>query len=124
MLTFKSSADVRQLDPTHPALPVVAELVRVLISAYTAPGETYNADDYGYVVLVEEGEQDLPLTAIGRGEYRLATIPWEGITREGDHYVAVVLCNDDYGLVFVIPDADWLGAELRDVITDHLDPQP
>lgn len=121
MKTFKSASDLQSLRPDDPAHPVVAELVRVLISAYTDAGETYNAEDYGYIVLIEDGDQDRPLTDIGWDEYRLATIPWEGITWENGHYVAIVLCNDDYGLVFVIPEQLVCG-ELAEVVNDNLDP--
>ena len=121
MLQFKSDTDLAQLDLADPAYPAVAELVRVLISAYTEPGETYNADDYGYIVLIEDGDQDRPLTDIGWPEYALATIPWEGITREPGFFVAIVLCNDDYGLVFVIPE-HLVSGELQSVINDNLDP--
>jgi len=121
MITFKSASDLRQLPPDDPAQPVVAELVRVLINAYTEPGQTYNAEDYGYIVLIEDGDQDQPLTGIDWDEYTLSSIPWEGITREGDFFVAIVLCNDDYGLVFVIPEP-LVGGELRQVINDNLDP--
>ena len=118
MKTFKSHDDLQQLPPDDPAYPIVAELVRVLIDAY---GESYNADDYGYIVLIEDGEQDQYLDAIDWPEYRLVDIPWEGITWERDHYVAIVLCNNEYGLVFVIPDR-LVSGELEVCILDHLDP--
>jgi len=118
MKTFKSHEDLKQLSPNDPAYPVVAELVRVLIDAY---GESYNADDYGHVVLIEDGDQDRYLTDIDGPEYRLVDIPWEGITWQEDHYVAMMLCNNEYGLVFVIP--DWLvSGELETCVLDHLDP--
>ena len=32
--------------------------------------------------------------------------------------------HEDYGLVFVIPDAPWVDGELRAMIEDNLDPLP
>ena len=121
MKTFKSHDDLRQLPPDDPAYSVVSELVRVLIDAYTEPGETYNADDYGYIVLVEDGDQDRYLSEIDWPEYRLVDIPWEGITWEASFYVAIVLCNNEYGLVFVIPDR-LVSGELETCVLEHLDP--
>ena len=118
MKTFKSNDDLRQLSPNDPAFPVVSELVRVLIDAY---GESYKADDYGYIVLIEDDDQDQYLTEIDWPEFRLVDIPWEGITWERDHYVAIVLCNNEYGLVFVIPDR-LVSGELEECILEHLDP--
>ena len=118
MKTFKSHEDLKQLSPNDPAYPVVAELVRVLIDAY---GETYNADDYGYIVLIEDGDQDRYLSEIDWPEYRLVDIPWEGITWEESFYVAIVLCNNEYGLVFVIPDR-LVSGEPETCVLDHLDP--
>ena len=99
----------------------MSELVRVLIDAYTEPGETYNADDYGYIVLIEDGDQDRYLSGIDWPEYRLVDIPWEGITWEESFYVAIVLCNNEYGLVFVIPDR-LVSGELETCVLEHLDP--
>jgi hypothetical protein len=55
-------------------------------------------------------------------ERALVELLWEGVHREGDHYIAVYLPNNQFGLVFVIPDEDWLGDELREVLEDNLVP--
>jgi hypothetical protein len=86
---------------------------------------TYNADHHGFLILVEEGDQDAPLTEIGWDEYRLATLPYEGITKQRGQgqilYIAIVLANNDYGLVFVIPE-HLVSGELEKVINENLDP--
>ena len=52
MITFKSHDDLSKLAPTDPAYAVMKELVEELIDAYTAPGCIYDADAYGYCVLL------------------------------------------------------------------------
>ena len=102
MLHFKSMEDLNKLNPSDAAYPVIKELLENLIGVYTEVGETYNWRDYGWIILIDQKEElDSPLTEIDWPEDRLATIPWEGITLEGGHHVAVVICNEDAGMVFV-----------------------
>jgi hypothetical protein len=49
---------------------------------------------------------------------------WEGIFLRNGFFIAIWLANNEYGLTFVIPDADWVTGELRDMIEDILDPLP
>ena len=90
MKTYRSRQDLTKLSPTHPAYSVLDELIHVIMDA----DSTYNADHHGYLVLIEEGDQDAPLSEIGWGEYRLATLPYEGISKQQGHYVAIELANN------------------------------
>lgn len=121
MITFKSTADLSKLSPDDPAHPAVSEVVEQLITAYTEPGEPYNAEDYGYVILIGEGDVHRELTELWDG-CRLTNIPWEGIMLRGDFYIGIYLANNEYGLCFVIPDQPWVDGELRAMIEDILDP--
>ena len=121
MITFKSTEDLAKLPPTDPAFPTVKDLVDRLITAYTTPGQPYNADDYGYVILIQEADVNRTLDEIWDG-CRLLDIYWEGIMKQGDFFIAIYLANNEYGLVFVIPDAPWVNGELRQMIEDTLDP--
>ncbi|MGB5306830.1 MAG: hypothetical protein WBO57_11370 [Gammaproteobacteria bacterium] len=123
MITFKSPEDLNKLSPDDPAYSTVKELVDQLITAYTTPGELYNHEDYGYVILIEEGDTDRDLNEIWDG-CRLVDIYWEGIMLKGDFFIAIYLADNDYGLCFVIPDAEWVDGELRTMIEDILDPLP
>ena len=123
MLSFKAPEDLSKLSPTDPAYPTVQELIDQLITAYTTPGQPYNHEDYGYVILIEEGDVDRELDEIWDG-CTLLTIPWEGIMLRDGFYTAIYLANNEYGLCFVIPDADWANGELRELIEDILDPLP
>jgi hypothetical protein len=121
VITFKSTEDLAKLSPTDPAFPTVKELVHQLITAYTEPGQPYNHQDYGYVILIQEGDVNRTLDEIWNG-CTLLNIPWEGISLRGDFFVAIYLANNEYGLCFVIPDAPWVNGELRQLINDILDP--
>lgn len=116
MLTFKSHADLYQLPPTHPAYPVMQELVEQLIDAYTIPGITYNAEDYGYCVLLEEA--DLDGTADVPGIGNLLEVLWEGAFKKDGFYIAIVLWNDDAGMTVTIPDASWVAGKLRQMLDE------
>ena len=121
MITFKSHADLSKLSTTDPAFPVIQELVRDLIEAFDTPERPYNADDEGYIILIERGDTDRILTELW-DDYRLVDIPWEGVTRRGDFFLAILLLNNESGLAFVIPDEDWVQEKLRQVLEDNLDP--
>ena len=123
MITFKSTEDLSKLPPSYPAFPTVKELFHRLIMAYTTSGQPYNHEDYGYVILIEEADMNRTLDEIWDG-CTLLDIYWEGIMRRGDYFIAIYLANNEYGLVFVIPDAPWVDGELRQMIEDTMDPLP
>ena len=123
MITFKSTEDIAKLHPSDPAHPTVQELVDRLITAYSESGQPYNADDYGYVILIEEGDVNGTLDEIWDG-CTLLDIYWEGIMLRDGFFIAIYLANNEYGLVFVIPDAPWVDGDLRAMIEDTLDPLP
>ena len=120
MITFKSHEDLRKLHPDDPARPVMEELVRVLIDDFTEPGQDYSPDDYGYLVLIEPEDVDRELNEVDM-PWTLADVPWEGASMRGNFIYAVYLGTDDYGMGFVIPDADWINGRLREVLESILD---
>jgi hypothetical protein len=119
MITFKSTDDLNKLSPDDPAHDTVKELIDQLISAYSPPGRDYDAEDDGYIILIEPEDAQRELDELWDG-CTLLTIPWEGIMKQGDYLIGIFLANNEYGLTFVIPDADWVDGELRDMI----DPLP
>ena len=121
MLQFKSKDDLQQLSPDDPAYPIVADLMQRLIVNYEADGFGYDPEADGWVCLVQEGDTERVLDEIW-DDWTLLDIPWEGITREGDFFIAVFLANNEFGLVFVIPDEPWINGELRSVVEENLDP--
>jgi hypothetical protein len=123
MLTFKSPEDISKLSPEDPAFPLVQELIKELIEAYTWEDHPYNPDWYGYIILVEPEDADRTLDELWPG-CTLLNIPWEGIMLREGLYIGIYLANNEYGLSFVIPDAEWVNGELRSMIEDILDPLP
>ena len=123
MLEFKSPEDLSKLPPDDPAFPIVEDLVKRLITDYIAEGYNYKPEDDGWICLIEEHDKDRVLTEIWP-DWTLLDIPWEGISLVDGFYQAVFLANDQFGLVFLIPNAPWLGNDLRRMIEDHLDPSP
>ena len=123
MITFKCTEDLAKLSPTDPAHKTVQELVDRLITAYTLPGQPYNHEDYGYVILIEEADMNRTLDEIWDG-CTLLSIYWEGIMLRDGFFIAIYLANNEYGLTFVIPDAPWVDGKLREFIEDILDPLP
>jgi hypothetical protein len=101
MLTFKSPEDLLELPPDDPAHPLVQELIKELIEAYTWEGHPYNPDWYGYTILIQEGDADRTLDELW-DDCTLLNIPWEGITQKDGFFVAIYLANNEYGLSFVI----------------------
>jgi hypothetical protein len=123
MITFKSTEDLNKLSADDPAHDTVKELIEQLISAYSPPGRAYDAEDDGFVLLASESDVDRTLDELWDG-CTLLNIPWEGIMLQGDFYIAIYLANNEYGLSVVIPNADWVHGELREMIEDILDPLP
>jgi len=122
MLQFKSRNDLRQLPPDDPAYPVVADLVHRLVVDDEAEGFAYDPDADGWIVLIEEGDTERVLDEIW-DDWTLLDVPWEGITHEGDFFIAVFLANNQFGLVFVIPDEPWVDGALRLIIEENVDPR-
>lgn len=123
MITFKSPDDLSKLPDKHPARDTVGTLVRDLITAYSPTGRSYDPEDDGYVILIEEGDVNRTLDELWDGA-TLLNIPWEGIMLQGDFFIGIYLANNEYGLTFVIPDSPWVNGELRTLIEDILDPLP
>ena len=118
MITFKSHSDLEKLAPDHPVYPVMEELVELLIDDFNTNG--HPIEDFGYLVLIEPGDTDRVLTDIDM-PWTLAQVPWEGASMRQGFIYAVYLGTDDWGVGFLIPDADWVNGELREVLNNILD---
>jgi hypothetical protein len=117
MITFKSTEDLNKLSPDDPAYATIKELVSTIIT--DCPD--YRPEDDGYLVLIESGDVDRVLDDLDM-PYRLSEVPFEVVTKVDGCFLAVWLPNNQFGLDFLIPDADWLPGDLRRALEDHLDP--
>jgi hypothetical protein len=122
MITFKSTEDLNKLSPDDPSYPTVKELIEQLISAYSPPGRTYDAEDDGYIILIQPEDAQRELDELWDG-CTLLNIPWEGIMKRGDFYIGIYLANNEWGLSVVIPEI-LVNNELKQFIEDILDPLP
>ena len=103
MITFESSSDLSKLPHQHPALPLIADLLKQI------------GPECGYLVLIEEGDIDIDLPEL---RCRLADIPWDGAIRLGHYFHAIHLTNNQFGVGFLIPDAPWVQGKLRSVLEE------
>ena len=121
MILFKSHDDLKKLDSNNPAYPIIEDLVQRLIVDFIKEGNLYIPEDHGYIALIEEHDVDRILTEIW-DDWTLLDIPWEGIMQIDSFFQAIFLANNEFGIVFIIPDALWVDGKLREVIEYHLDP--
>ena len=123
VISFKSVSDLSKLHPDNPAYPIIKDLSERLLTAETME-RPYDPEADGYIVgQIDPEDIGRPLTEIwGDDAYSLIDVPWEGVTRQDGFYIAIFLANNDFGLVFVIPDEDWLPDELVEVLEDNLVP--
>ena len=121
MKLFKSLSGLQQLDPSSPSAAFIEPYLTQMIAAYSEEGRVYEPEHDGYMVLVEQGDaarvfDDLSLP------HCLINIPWEGISLEQGHFYALYMANNQFGIGFVIPDADWLPISVRQALIEGLDP--
>ena len=123
MLHFKHPSDLSQLPSSDPAHTVIKSLVDLTITPYDTPERSYDPDAEGWIVLIQEGDLIGPLTDIWDDTSLLDLDEWwEGVTFEDGFYNAIYLANNEFGLVFVIPDSPWLSPEVRNMLERRLDP--
>lgn len=111
MKTFKSLEEVESAGLSPPVERVVRCVVAGIVRAYAEHGETYDAEEHGYTILIEEGDTDADLDAeVG---YNLRKAILEGGYCEHGLFCTCVLHNNEYGVSFLVPDAPWLDPEIR-----------
>jgi hypothetical protein len=114
MKAFKSLSDVEQFHD-HPLHATVQSLVSTII----ADCPDYRPEDDGWLVLLEPGDVDCVLDDLDM-PWRLSEVPFEGVTVIDGCFLAVWLPNNQFGLDFLIPDAEWVTGDVRRVLEAHL----
>ena len=105
MLKFTSTADLLRLQQTDPAQPVITKLVHGLIN-----------NDPVTITLLQPGDADHPLAELCNAE----DVSLEGVIEQGGVFLIVLQTDYLYGLIFVVPNAEWLDGELRRCIEQNL----
>jgi hypothetical protein len=121
MLTFKSLECLSRLGPHEPARPVINDLLNTIITEAQKSGHIYRPDNDGFVVLIDGDNADRKLELFTPPR-KLEDVFWEGVHVRSGHFIAVFLANNQFGLIFVIPDEDWLSNGLRRVLCENLVP--
>jgi hypothetical protein len=121
MLQFKHPQDLKQLPESHPAYPIVKDLVERLIVDYQPPGRSYAPEDDGWIALIEESDVHRVITEIWP-DWQLADVEWEGITYRDGFWQAIYLSDNEKGFVLSFPMHRGSPHELRETIECYLDP--
>ncbi len=121
MITFKSLDDLKQIDKDHSAYALLDDLAHRLLVNSPEEGFFYDPEADGFLVLIDESDTDDPLIGIW-DDWTLLDVPWEGVMQEDGFFKAIFLANNEFGIVFLIPDAEWVNGELREALEYHLDP--
>ena len=106
MMTFTSSADLSRLHKTDLAQPVIRKLADGLFS------ETHPVT----IALMEPHDIGHPLTKLST----VKDIQLEGILEQQGMYLIALETDYGYGIVLIVPQADWLSNELYQCIEDNL----
>jgi len=120
MKTFKSLPDLEQLR-NHAAYAPLHATIQSLFLSIVADCPEYRPEDDGYLVLLEPADVDRVLDDLDM-PYRLAAVPFEGVSMIDGCFLAVWLPNNQFGLDFLIPNEDWLPGDVRRHLENHLDP--
>jgi len=121
MLTFKSFACLSQLGTDDPSRPVIHDLLNSYISSAQDFDYTYVPDHDGYVVRIDRDSSDRELDLF-TPPMKLEDVFWEGVHIRDKYFVAVFVPNNQFSLVCVIPNEDWLSKGLRRVLCANLVP--
>lgn len=112
MIIFKNTTDLAKLPADNPARAVIQSI----LSDFPR-----DPDIHGYTVLIEPGDTDINQPEL---KAPIADLCWDGVTKQEGHYHAVYLTNNEFSLEFIIPDADWLDADLRASLEEQAQKPP
>lgn len=108
MIIFKTIADLAKLPPDDPTHAVIQSILA---------GFPRDPATHGYIVLIELGDTHISLPEL---KAPMAEICWDGVWKADGYYHAVRLTNNEFALEFIVPDADWLDADLRENLEAQL----
>jgi hypothetical protein len=113
MITVKHPSDLLQPTIPSPHLNLIQLRFRQLRQIY---GDAHDPEKDGYLVYVEAGEDDLPLSELGL-DHVLSDLPFEGshFHPVARCHEAVLVTNNSFALTFIIPD-EFISEETRRVL--------
>jgi len=117
MKIFKSADCVEQVRDT-PLYETVKEVLGPIVCPHAH--RPYRPAEDGFLCIPEEDDVDRVLDDLHL-PYRLAEVPFEVVSKLDDCFYALYLANNQFGITFLIPDAEWVTGELRRHLLEHLD---
>ena len=106
MKIFSSLASLDQIRGS-PLGPMLREIVIRMLGHFE-----YDPEEDGYVVLIEQDDVDRVLADLCL-PYRLHEVPFEAVHMAEGHFCGIYLANNQFAITFLIPDAEWLTADVR-----------
>ena len=106
MMTFSSSSDLSRLSSTDSAHTVISTMISNL----------FTDNDPVTITLLQPHDADHPLAELCNAE----DVSLEGIVQQQGMFLVVLQTDYGYGIIFVVPNAEWLGGELRGCIEQNL----
>lgn len=122
MLTFTSFDDLSKLSPENPARPIIQKQLKSLIIEANHAGQKYDPNHDGYVVLADRKDVDVELDLFDPPT-KLEDVYWEGTHVDRNYFVSVFVPNNQFTLICVIENANWLPANLRRALCACLVPE-
>ena len=122
MLTFTSYDDLSKLSPEDPARPIVQQQLKSLITEANHAGQEYDPNHDGYVMLADRKDLNIKLDLFDPPR-KLEDVFWEGSHIDRDFFVAVFVPNNQFTLVCVIENSDYLPPDLRRALCACLVPE-
>ena len=106
MMTFSSSSDLSRLSHTDQAHPVISTLISNL----------FTDNEPVTIALMQSHDADHPLAELCNAE----DVSLEGVVEQGAVFLVVFETDYGYGIIFVVPNAEWLNDNLRLCIEENL----
>jgi hypothetical protein len=118
MKVFRTIEDVERARLPGDLHAVVHGLLSSIIAEYARGGCTFNPDEDGHVLLIEEGDSDDAVRAALGATLLDAVL--EGCTYESRTFVGCVQFNNQFIISVLVEDAPWLNPAARARLVQNL----
>ncbi len=119
MITFKYPSDITKLSRNDPAYLLVREyLLRLMVTADDSC-QCWCPETQGFIVQLHPEDTNQNLLPVWKGQFQ--DIPFENVHYQDDFYIAIVILNNDFGLIWLVEDAPWIDGAIRDVLEENMD---
>lgn len=120
MLAFRSPQDVEDARLSPELRRVARDALTTLVLSYAESGCPYDPDADGYVVLSDDTGDDPELARLLGRPFPEVLLEDVAHDRDAGCFVAVLLCNDQFGLTVLVPDTPALLARVREWLLSYV----